>query len=64
MKFRQEETLPADGHSDSNPYRADDEDATDSRDLPGTGDGMVHRQGAAAAVAFQQTVTLRSRPLG
>ncbi|USQ89091.1 hypothetical protein NFX46_38315 [Streptomyces phaeoluteigriseus] len=64
VKFRQEETLPTDGHSDNNPYSVDDEDATDSRDLPGTDDGMVHREGTAVTVPFQQTVTLRSRLLG
>ncbi|MGX1270854.1 hypothetical protein [Streptomyces phaeoluteigriseus] len=41
VQFRQEETLQADEVTDNNQYWAD-EDATDSWDLPGTGDGMVY----------------------
>ncbi|MGV9556626.1 hypothetical protein [Streptomyces sp. NPDC003522] len=42
VQFRQEEALGAADYSDNNQYWADEEDATDSWDLPGTGDGMVY----------------------
>ncbi|MFH9860098.1 hypothetical protein [Streptomyces sp. NPDC017202] len=42
VQFRQEERLGAAEYSDNNQHWADEEAATDSWDLPGTGDGMVY----------------------
>ncbi|MFF9059748.1 hypothetical protein ACIRPQ_17630 [Streptomyces sp. NPDC101213] len=42
VQFRQEELLGAADYSDNNQHWADEEAATDSWDLPGTGDGMVY----------------------
>lgn len=42
VQYRQDETLAASDASDNGQYWAEEEDATDSWDIPGTGDGMAY----------------------